>query len=94
MFLGRKLLTPCERITFTENQLDEREKADLDKVIAEAQEALEKSQERHAKYNVRRQEVKVNRGDTGLGETHVLISAANNLFVKFAPKYKGPFEVL
>lgn len=95
LFLGRKLLTPFERMTFTENQLSAREKADLNKIIAEAQKAVEKAQERQAKYyNVKMQEFKVNLGDLVLVESHILSNIANNVVAKFAPKYESPFKVV
>lgn len=55
LFLGRKLLTPFERLTFTKHKLYEREKADFDIPLTEAQEALEKAHVKQAKYyNYRR----------------------------------------
>lgn len=72
LLLGRKLLTPFERISFTENQLSEREREYFTmiteaKLITEALKSLEQAQANQAKfYNLRRQEIKVHRGDNML----------------------------
>lgn len=73
MLWGTKLLTPFERISFTENQLSERVKPDFDKLISEAHKALEQVHAKQAKcYNLRRKEIKVNNDDKVLVETQVL----------------------
>lgn len=61
--------------SFTNEQLTEREKSNIDTLIAEVQQTLEKTQNKQAKYyNLRRKEFHVNIVYKIFGETHVLSS--------------------
>lgn len=96
MVLRKKLLTlTFESISFTENQLSERERSVFNKWIAEAQNEIEQAQTKQAKhFNIRRREVKINEGDKVLAKMHVLRCAAKNIVAKFAPKYEGSYKVI
>lgn len=94
LFLRRQLLTPFERLTFTEHQLMERKKVEFDILIAEAQSALEKALEKEANYYyLWKKGFKINVGDQVLVETHVANSAAKEIVAKFAPNYEGCNQV-
>lgn len=63
------MLTPFDRMTFTEHQLSEREKADSDVLIVVAQDTFDKIQAKY--YKLRRREIKIEVGDKDLDETHM-----------------------
>lgn len=89
------MLTPFERLTFTEHLMNEIEKADFDKFTAEAQKYLEKTQTKQAMYyNHQLKLVKINIGDKVLVKPYVLRSAAKATVANFAQKYQGPHEVI
>lgn len=95
LFLGRKILTPFQRLIWTREERDRGVDKTLEQMIAEARHVMGKAQRRQeAYYNMRRREMNIQIGDYILLENHQLSSKANKVVGKFFPKYIGPYRVI
>ncbi|GFX06336.1 uncharacterized protein TNCV_505551 [Trichonephila clavipes] len=67
---------------------------DIEKLFDEVRRNTKAKNEKWAKYNQRRRDVRIKVNDWILLKTHPLSSAAQKVVAKFKPKFEGPYRVL
>lgn len=96
LFLGRKILTPFERLASVLEATTQQ--PSLEKLIHLAQRTQQnivKAQEKQKKYYDRhRRESDLSEGDYVLLHSHFLSSSANVVVQKFLPLYEGPYMII
>lgn len=78
------------KVCFFQEHLSEHLKVDIESIVLQGQEALQKTQERQQRYfNQTRLYVGIQVGQEVLVQIHDLNSAPKEVVVKFAPKFEG-----
>ncbi|KFM73878.1 Retrovirus-related Pol polyprotein from transposon 297, partial [Stegodyphus mimosarum] len=94
LFLGRKILTPLDKLFFVQERAEEFKMSDIQKLIREATENIEMAQRKQKLYyDLKRREVKYNVGDEVLKIKHNLSNAPEEKVGKFFPRFEGPFTI-
>lgn len=94
VFLGRKLMTPLDRMFFVQQREAEFQMKDIEQLLHETRKWNDTARKIQKKYyDTKRRENTVQVGDWVLIATHQLSSAQKHFVSKFAPKFEGPYLV-